>query len=158
MFGPLVASHFICDVLAFKTGTVLPDVNADCFPSQCKLQIYFHVEEKDEFSIFLCELYFGLSRVFFSSLKNLGDAKLERAYSGAACTVTLEKSGTPNVFPVGHSLPHRIRTIYCCNLKYSSKAACTPDFGYYGALHDAVGLGKKMRIHVKRCLIRSAAG
>lgn len=30
----------------FQTGTVLPDGNADCFPSQCKLQIYFHVEEK----------------------------------------------------------------------------------------------------------------
>lgn len=32
MFGPLVASHFICDFLAFEPGTVLPDVNADCFP------------------------------------------------------------------------------------------------------------------------------
>lgn len=46
MFRPLVASHFICDFLAFKTGTVLPGVNADCFASRCKLQIYFHVEEK----------------------------------------------------------------------------------------------------------------
>lgn len=32
MFGPFVASHFICDFLALKPGTVLPDVNADCFP------------------------------------------------------------------------------------------------------------------------------
>lgn len=46
MFRPLLASHFIYDFLAFKMGTVLPDVNADCFASCCKLQIYFHVEEK----------------------------------------------------------------------------------------------------------------
>lgn len=106
MFGPLVASHFICDFRALKTGTVLPDVNADCFPSRCKLQIYFPVEEKRNSLFSFCELYFGLSRVFFQSVENLGDAKLERAHSGAACTVTLEKSGTANVFLVGRSLPH----------------------------------------------------
>ncbi len=56
----------------------------------------FSCQRKDDFSIFPCELYFGLS--CFLSVKILGDAKLERAYSSAACALVLERDGTPNVF------------------------------------------------------------
>lgn len=42
--------------------------------------------------------YFLACLVFFLSVKILGDAKLERAYSSAACALVLEQNGTPNVF------------------------------------------------------------
>lgn len=42
---------------------------------------------------------------FFLSVKILGDAKLERAYSSAACSLVLERNGTPNVLLCRSSLP-----------------------------------------------------
>lgn len=39
-----------------------------------------------------------LACLVFLSVKILGDAKLERAYSSAACALVLERNGTPNVF------------------------------------------------------------
>lgn len=51
---------------------------------------------EDEFSIFFCKLYFGLS--CFLSVKTLGDANGERAYSSAAYALVLDRNGALNVF------------------------------------------------------------
>lgn len=65
------------------------------------LQVYtpgdiFHVKEKMN-SLFYFVNYI-LACLVFLSVKILGDAKLERAYSSAACVLMLERNGTPNVF------------------------------------------------------------
>lgn len=95
MFSPLVASHFICDFLAFEQGLFCP-IGMLTVSHQMYTPEIFSCQRKDEFSIFLCKLYFGLS--CFLSVKILGDAKLERAYFSAACALVLERNGAPNVF------------------------------------------------------------
>lgn len=96
MFSPLVASHFICDFLAFEQGLFCP-----MWMLTVSLQVYtpgdiFHVKEKMN-SLFYFVNYI-LACLVFLSVKILGDAKLERAYSSAACVLMLERNGTPNVF------------------------------------------------------------
>lgn len=59
-FSPLVASHFICDFLAFEQRlfclTWMLTVSHQMYTPEI-----FSCQRKDEFSIFLCKLYFGLS-------------------------------------------------------------------------------------------------
>lgn len=97
MFSPLVAWHFICDFLALEQGLFCPMWMLTVSLQMYTPEIFSCQRKKDEFSIFLCKLYFGLS--CFLSVKTLGDAKPERAYSSAACALLLERNGTSNVFP-----------------------------------------------------------